>query len=295
MSCEHPNVFLDFGMKANGKRILKMFPKSRPASLESLRYTYGKDHVLLIPCGKCPSCIKSYRRQWAIRCEAEARLHDFSCFITLTYDEDHDPGHLVKDHLRSFIKALRNRGHRLRYFGCGEVSPAGRAHYHIILFGYFPSDCKPICKSKSGFWLYKSKYIDDLWSKGLCTIQEFDNAVAGYVAGYVDKKLPDQSGFLLMSNRPGIGYGYFRKHLDDLLQSDNFISKNGFIASLPRYVDKIADQCFYDISDLKYKRQRKAVEYTNSNLLIHGFDHLGVLYDYFGSLERSKKKYARSL
>ena len=119
-------------------------------------------------------CIKNYRLQWSLRCEAEAKLHEKNCFITLTYDLAHNPGVLVKQHLKDFIKKLRNRGFSIRYFGCGEY--ASQPHYHIILFGYMPDDLSLISKSKTGFYLFKSKFIENLWQKGFCTVQEFDNA-----------------------------------------------------------------------------------------------------------------------
>lgn len=295
MSCSNPNVFIDLGKKPNGKRLLKMYPKRPDVSLESLYNRYGKDSILLVPCGKCPSCIKSYRLQWSLRCEAEAKLHKVSCFITLTYDDNHIVKDLKKEDLTDFIKALRNRGLKIRYFGCGEFSPVGRPHYHIILFGYMPEDVSPISKSKSGFYLYKSKFIENIWSKGLCTVQEFDSAVAGYVAGYVDKKIEDHTGFLIMSNRPGIGHDYYIKNIMKLYENDNFVSKNGFVAPLPRYADKVADSFFYDLEDIKDRRLQKSKEITNSKLNVHGFTHLGELHKFFGDLERSKKKYARSL
>ena len=198
MSCSNPNVFIDLGKKDNGKRNLKMYPKRPDMTLERLYSLYGRDNVLLVPCGKCEGCIKQYRLQWSLRCEAEAKLHNENCFITLTYDSQHCDGKLHKEHLKEFIKKLRNRGLTIRYFGCGEY--ASQPHYHIILFGYMPNDLSLISKSKTGFYLYKSKFIENLWQKGLCTVQEFDSAVAGYVAGYVDKKIDDKDSFLVMSN-----------------------------------------------------------------------------------------------
>lgn len=293
MACEKPLLFLDLGRKSNGMRNLKMIPPRVDYNLRNLADKYGADHIIMAPCGKCPSCIKNYRRQWSLRCEAEAKCHDTSCFVTLTYDPDHNPGVLVKDHLKEFIKKLRNRGIKVRYFGCGEY--ASQPHYHIILFGYMPDDLSLICKSKTGFFLYKSKFIENLWKKGLCTVQEFDSAVAGYVAGYVDKKIDDKDSFLIMSNRPGIGHDYYIKNVMKLYEHDNFISKNGFIAPLPRYADKVADQFFYDLSDVKEARSEKSQSLTIAQCLTHGFTNMEQVFTYLGDIERNKKKYARSL
>lgn len=294
MSCEKPLVFLDRGKKVNGKRDLKFLGYVHD-SLSVLRKEYGDDRIITAPCGKCPSCIKTYRMQWSLRCEAEAKCHKVSCFITLTYDKEHRPSSLVKDDLKKFIKTLRNRGLSIRYFGCGEYSPAGLPHYHIILFGYMPSDMVPISKSKSSFWLYKSRFIESIWAKGLCTVQEFDSAVAGYVAGYVDKKLHDRDSFIIMSNRPGIGHDYYIKNIMKLYDKDHYISKNGFIAPLPRYCDKVADQFFFDLSDVKEGRVKKSREMTLAGLNAHGFVNIEDLNYFNGLKERTKKKYARSL
>lgn len=293
MSCEKPLLFLDLGKKENGSRNLKMIPPRVDYNIRVLQQKYGEANVLLVPCGKCPSCIKNYRRQWSLRCEAEAKCHKVSCFITLTYDPEHNPGVLVKGHLKEFIKKLRNRGIAVRYFGCGEY--ASQPHYHIILFGYMPDDLSLISKSKSGFHLYKSKFVENLWKKGLCTVQEFDSAVAGYVAGYVDKKIEDRDSFLIMSNRPGIGHDYYIRHVMKLYENDNFISKNGFVAGLPRYADKVADSFFYDLSETKDKRIDKSRKMTLAQCVQHGFSNLEEVYEYQGQIERRKKKYARSL
>lgn len=293
MACCKPLLFLDLGRKPNGMRNLKMIPPRVDYNIRNLTERYGDKNIIVVPCGKCPSCQKKYKLNWALRCEAEAKCHKVSCFITLTYDPEHNPGVLVKDHLKKFIKSLRNHGIMVRYFGCGEY--AALPHYHIILFGYMPDDLSVISKSKTGFYLYKSKFIENIWKKGLCTVQEFDSAVAGYVAGYVEKKTGKDDGFLIMSNRPGLGYEYYRRNLDKLLEHDNFISKGGFVASLPRYVDKIADQCFYDISDLKDKRLEKSETMTIGQVVAHGFSNIEEVYKYLGDLEGRRKRYARGL
>lgn len=301
MACERPNYLIDYGPDVlNGKHKTRFLAASKDLNYRNLAMLkhYNNDgitKVYPIPCGKCPSCIKSYRRSWSIRCEAEARLYNKNCFITLTYDESHNDGLLHREHLVKFIKSLRNRGISIRYFGCGEYSPDKRPHYHIILFGYMPDDLSLISKSKKGFYLFKSPFITSLWSKGLCTIQEFDSGVAAYVAGYVDKKLDDNTGFLMMSNRPGIGHDYFIKNLFKLYQNDNYISKNGYISSLPRYVDKLADAFFMDISDVKEKRSLKQNDFSIGELNEHNFAHFEQAYMLNGDLERSKRKYARSL
>ena len=293
MACEKPLLFLDLGRKENGARNLKMIPPRVDQNIRSLSEKYGADHILLVPCGKCPQCVKKYKLNWALRCEAEARCHKVSCFVTLTYDPEHNPGVLVKDHLKQFIKKLRNRGVQVRYFGCGEY--AAQPHYHIILFGYMPDDLSVISKSKTGFLLFKSKFIENIWQKGLCTVQEFDSAVAGYVAGYVEKKMGKDDGFLIMSNRPGIGRNFVAANLLKIYEHDTYIGKNGFIATVPRYFDKVADQMFYDLEITKLKRSEKSRSLTIAQCIAHGFENMEQVFTYLGDIERRKKKYARGL
>ena len=105
MSCSSPLLFLDLGLKENGKRNLKMLPQRVDMNLRTLKERYGDKSILMIPCGKCPSCIKDYRRQWSIRCEAEARLHKDNCFITLTLENEYNTGEISK---RDFQLSLCN-------------------------------------------------------------------------------------------------------------------------------------------------------------------------------------------
>lgn len=44
---------------------------------------------LTIPCGQCLGCRIDYSRQWACRMMLEHEYYPNSCFVTLTYDDDH--------------------------------------------------------------------------------------------------------------------------------------------------------------------------------------------------------------
>ena len=54
--------------------------------------------VMLIPCGQCIGCRIRQREDWTTRIELEARDYpkEQVWFITLTYDDDHVPGMIVK-------------------------------------------------------------------------------------------------------------------------------------------------------------------------------------------------------
>lgn len=42
-----------------------------------------------VPCGSCPQCLTRRRSEWYSRLKLEWQLHDYSHFITLTYDDEH--------------------------------------------------------------------------------------------------------------------------------------------------------------------------------------------------------------
>ena len=70
MACYHPLL----AFRSEGKIVFnKPFP-------------YAKGFNL--PCGQCVGCRLEYSRQWAVRLVHENQMHDKSCFITLTFNEE---------------------------------------------------------------------------------------------------------------------------------------------------------------------------------------------------------------
>ena len=134
MSCSHPKMAVITSRDPNGKLHLS-FKASLIGSVSyhQAQKLYGPDNVVLLPCGKCPSCKMARRREWAVRCACEAKYHLNNCFVTLTYDDAHLPKKASKQDFQKFIKSLRNDGHECRYFGCGEFGRSGRFHLHIVL------------------------------------------------------------------------------------------------------------------------------------------------------------------
>lgn len=267
MSCCHPLLAVNLGKKENGSYAIKILPKRVDYSISMLERRYGKDNLLMLPCGSCSGCKISHQREWSVRCSLEASYHRDNCMITLTYTDERRPKRLIKRDLQDFIKNMRNRGLKFRYFACGEYGSQGNCHFHIIMFGYWPNDARFESNSKSGFPLYSSKFVESVWKNGFITISEMSPGTAAYVAGYVDKKL-GQDEFILMSKRPGIGERYFREHLFDIYAYDNLVGAFG-VSKVPRYCDKLADQMFYDLEDLKDKR----LAASNSNLIQTMLDH----------------------
>lgn len=289
MSCEHPLLAVNLG-RFDGKYKLKILPKRVDHNLLSLEEKYGHDNLMLLPCGCCPSCKASHQRQWAVRCTLESKYWRDNCMITLTYAPERRPKKLIKRDLQIFIKNMRNSGVKFRYFACGEYgsdpTKEHAPHFHIIMFGYWPSDAKFEYNSKSGFPLYSSKFVEGRWKNGIVTISEMAPGTAMYVAGYVDKKL-GLDEFVLMSTRPGIGERYFREHLFDIYHYDNIVGAFG-VASVPRYCDKIADYMWYDLDDIKVRRKKGSNFGLIQTMLDHGFTNKEDVFGYRHQLMKDR-------
>jgi len=90
------------------------------------------------PCGQCLPCRINRRRIWAHRIMLEAGLYGDNAFITLTYDDEHDPTSLEPKHAQTFLKRLRhNYPKPIRYYLVGEYGEStDRPHYHAALFNF---------------------------------------------------------------------------------------------------------------------------------------------------------------
>lgn len=155
-------------------------------------------------CGQCLPCRFNRRRQWTMRLVLESTQHEFSSFVTLTYDKEHVPhdGSVSVREMQLFLKRLRMRacGSAIRFFGVGEYGDQSwRPHYHLCLFGV--SDRSAIC---------------DSWQRGYVDVGSLTFESAAYVAGYSVKRMTDARDerlggrapeFARMSLRPGIGAG----------------------------------------------------------------------------------------
>lgn len=291
--CSQPLIAVNYGLKADGKKRIKIFLPHIGESYRDYQKRFGCENVFLIPCGSCPSCQLERRKEWSIRCALEAKCHLDNCFITLTYDEKNVVFKPIKRDLQLFIKNIRNLGYKVRYFGCGEVGSLGRSHYHIIIFGYLPKDMVYVHQSKSGEACYTSEEVNKCWNRGIAIVQYFSPAVGGYVAGYVSKKLGSSDGFILMSRRPGLGYGYFLDHKDELYVNDNIVDDLGSfkVVSNPRYFDKLAEKDGIDLVHVKERRIAKGRSFTASKLKAHKFEHYEDMfrYDRFTDYQKLKR------
>lgn len=154
-------------------------------------------------CGQCMPCRFNRRRLWTHRMMLEALVHPSASFATLTYSPENlpDGGTLVPRDLQLWLKRFRKQsGVPVRYFGVGEYGDfSWRPHYHLALFGV-GREAEPLVRST--------------WGLGHVMLGDLTLASAGYIAGYVTKKMTQQKDdrlegrfpeFARMSTRPGIG------------------------------------------------------------------------------------------
>ena len=241
---------------------------------KALRKRYG-DMLVPVPCGKCIGCSLDRAKEWSVRCVLEASEHEANSFITLTYDEQHCPSHLIKSHLSNFMKRLRasHPDVEIRFFGCGEHgSQNGRPHYHAIIFGYdFPD--KVYLAHDGVSHIFRSDELEKLWKFGMSSIGEVSMESCAYVARYSTKKASNSFGdeFLLMSRRPGIAANWFKTHKDLIYITDTIYGSFGksHKARPSRYFDKLAVKEGLDLTDIKAKRTKRANEQQEFLMYLH--------------------------
>lgn len=208
----------------------------------------------------------------------EAKMHEASCFLTLTYSDENLPEFksLSKVDCQLFLKRLRERVSpaKIRFFLSGEYGEDfARPHYHALIFGYDFPDRVKVADHKG---LFVSPELEKLWSKGHCMIGAVSFQSAAYVAQYAMKKVSGPGAskwygsripeFLLMSRRPGIGNAWIKKFGTDVFPSDEVIV-NGRQTRPPRYYDSVwAVDHPEDVADVKAKREVEAEKLEDHRL-----------------------------
>lgn len=142
-------------------------------------------------------------------------MHDFSSFITLTYDNEHVPPDksLRYEDYQLFMKRLRTRVTRarnlnvvadntvlrdetsgVRFYMCGEYGGEyGRPHFHACLFGVYFPDRVLWKRMPSGASLFRSEELASLWPYGFSSVGDVTFESAAYVARYVMKKITGEA------------------------------------------------------------------------------------------------------
>lgn len=216
-----------------------------------------------LPCGQCVGCRLERSRQWAMRCLHEASLYERNCFVTLTIRDSvlaeyeckvcGDGASLCVCQFQRFMKRLRKRFPRvpgetgIRFFHCGEYGEKeGRPHYHAAIFNFDFADRVFHRQSSSGFPLYRSRILDEVWGLGFSWIGDVSFESAAYVARYIMKKVNGKEAeahyggrkpeYVTMSRRPGVGAGWFKKFKADVFPSDGVVVR-GREMRPPRFYD----------------------------------------------------------
>lgn len=228
------------------------------------RSAVGKS--LSLPCGRCIGCRLERARQWAVRIVHEAKMHDESSFLTMTYAPEFLPvdGSISVEHCQKFLKRLRSRlaPKKIRFFLCGEYGEKlGRPHYHAIIFGEDFSFDRVALEQRGEYTQWSSAFLDEVWGMGSVHVGSVSFDSAAYVANYATKKVTnkevyqDERGvrwpsaqehyagrtpeFLLMSRggrsgEGGIGKTWFNTFEADVFPADEVISR-GVSSRPPRY------------------------------------------------------------
>lgn len=252
-----------------------------------------------IPCRYCIGCRLTRQQSWALRCYCESRMHSRNAFITLTYDNDHLPpgGTLDYQHPQKFIRAVRQKLGKFRYFIAGEYGEAlQRPHYHLLGFGLDIPDRTRSNSMYSREPLYVSDTLAKLWPHGHHSIGELTYASAAYSASYVlhahRRTGPDdhhyrrhdpgtgetwdvRPEFARMSLKPGIGASWLRQYHPECFAHDGIVHA-GKIRPLPQYFDTLLELIDPDqFDDAQYKRVQsaalKSADQTPERLAVREF------------------------
>lgn len=225
--------------------------------------------ALTLPCGQCIGCRLERSRQWAVRCMHESQMHDASSFVTLTYrKEDLESPSLCYRDFQLFCKRARRKLGPFRFYMCGEYGEDyGRPHFHACLFGLFFDDRVWFRRLPSGFNVYRSPVLEELWPHGYSSVGDVTFESAAYVARYIVKKVTgslaeshyvSEDGeclvpeFTRMSLKPGIGATWLEKFRGDVYPRD-FVVVRGVKCKPPRFYDaafRAVDPVAMDFVDL---------------------------------------------
>lgn len=282
MACFNPLIGVYLGDKADGKKKIKIISKDRLSQ-------YDKTHLCYqLPCGKCVGCRKDQANEWSNRLLLESLYHKYNYFVTLTYCDEYlpyteriklntgeitDGNTLVKEHISSFVKRLRQKlDLPLRFYAAGEYGDVSeRSHYHLILFMDEPLELYPFGMTKDGYIKYRSSLIESCWIDtkdrrynkdafekgdnpnkiGNVEVEIANYNLFRYIARYVTKKVGDKTAkeyimenrappFNLCSRSPGIGYQYFIDHPEEMEKERIYVSTPQGVVNFPppRYYKK---------------------------------------------------------
>lgn len=220
------------------------------------RVVNGKHHIIYVPCGKCVWCLRQKRNEWFVRMLEESKVHLFTRFVTLDYDDEHLPLNIDQEtgevfptvslrDIQLYHKRLR-KDFNFRFFLASEYgSKRMRPHYHAIYWSdhkipfldYWKNgSCGADLPAKPGSFKYVTKYI----LKGSLVLPGGDD------------------NFHVMSRRPGIGSN-FMKNVND---NTRFYRYFDSVMKLPSYYSRKFNDSLSD-SQLSVLSEQK-LDYLSS-------------------------------
>jgi hypothetical protein len=197
------------------------------------------------------------------------KYHEKSCFVTLTYDEEHlrncpalnfiahelreadwipsdkCPGTLLIPDLQLYFKRLRKAGFTFKYIACGEYGDENfRPHYHCIFFGVGVDDLVSNISNMDNVDSRK----DNFWKAGIVNVGTCTRDSIRYTVDYIQKKLNGDLGdkeyaglqppFMLVSK--GLGKQFILDN--DYLKKRDYMTVSGHKVAMPRYYKKVTEQ-----------------------------------------------------
>lgn len=212
--------------------------------------------VMAVPCGKCLACLSSKRYDWSFRLMQEYRVASSAHFVTLTYSEKFVPdGGLVKRHLQLYLKRLRKKTPKLRYYAVGEYGEeTRRPHYHAIIFNAREKDIR-------SSWTLRNAISKREEPIGIVHVGSVTEASVQYTLKYIVQKDVRYEGlrnpFSIMSRGYGLGLNYLTDAMVAWHRADDriYIVVHGQKIKLPRYFkDKIWPKSEW--SNWTYRREQ---------------------------------------
>lgn len=238
---------------------------------------------LCVPCGTCILCREEQARQVAVRIAHHSQGFDESCFVTLTYSDQHLPAHgsLHYPDLQKFWKRLRinlDRRYgikRIQYYAVGEYGDKSkRAHYHACIFGHAFLHNRVITQTVP-YLVWTNPFIEETWGLGGVRIGALTFQTANYTASYLAKKLrrkqqyvrvDEDSGELIKlvqprafsSTKPALAKEWLEQWGERVYEHDRVVI-NGRPQKPPKYYDKwMKERSPTRMEEIKKERIAKA-------------------------------------
>lgn len=214
---------------------------------KNLAYKYfrqKKDYEMIVGCGQCFLCKKSYQSKWRLRLNHEYLYggHDMSksYFVTLTIREEfykkalYHASDLIRDFLEQYRYRLRKKtkkGRSIKHWIVSERGEErGRLHFHGILFDSELS----------------RRELENCWRFGFVSFKTLTLKRCGYVTKYITKGNSPNACQASIEHKPrvwcsaGIGKCYTEQRN---VRSTHvtpwgyvpFIVKGNFVYGMPRY------------------------------------------------------------